>query len=111
MNAPERYLHAAEGLRQRHTGLSRPYTLDLTPVLERQQRQEPNARRYPRRIPLVLERAHGICVQDKQRCIAPSARRSTSFSRLSSPMHRNICDSRHEAPDGACCDSTIGLHA
>lgn len=59
-------MHAAEGLRRRHSGLSRRYCLDSTPLLERQQRQESNARSYPRRIPLVLERAHGIYVEDSR---------------------------------------------
>ena len=56
----------AAQLRLSHTGLSQPYCLDLTPMLERQQQQESNARSYPRRIPLVLERAHGIYVQDSR---------------------------------------------
>lgn len=55
---------AAEALRRRHTGLSGTYCLDSSPLLERQKRQESNARSYSRRIPLVLERAHGIYVQD-----------------------------------------------
>ncbi len=56
----------AQQLRLLHTGLSNPYCLDSTPLLERQQQQESNARSYPRRIPLVLERAHGIYVQDSR---------------------------------------------
>lgn len=56
----------APQLRLLHTGLSSPYCLDPTPLLERQQQQESNARSYPRRIPLVLERAHGIYVQDSR---------------------------------------------
>ncbi|WNW10406.1 diaminobutyrate--2-oxoglutarate transaminase [Pseudomonas sp. DTU_2021_1001937_2_SI_NGA_ILE_001] len=53
-------------LRLSHTGLSHPYCLDPTPLLERQRQQESNARSYPRRIPLVLERAQGIYVQDSR---------------------------------------------
>ena len=55
---------AAAQLRSRHTGLSQPYTLQPHPILQRQQQQESNARSYPRKLPLVLERAHGIFVQD-----------------------------------------------
>ena len=54
----------ASDLQRKHSGLKSLYCLDTTPVLERQARQESNARSYPRRIPLVLERAHGIYVQD-----------------------------------------------
>lgn len=64
MNAPDLYLYTADRLRRRHTGLTRPYRLDPTPALERQARQESNARSYPRRIPLELKRAHGIYVED-----------------------------------------------
>ncbi len=66
MNAPNKSLDVAEHLRQQHTGLVERYCLDSTPLLERQSRQESNARSYPRRIPLVLERAHGIYVQDSR---------------------------------------------
>lgn len=66
MNAPELILRPTESLRLQHTGLSRPYCLDSTPILERQNRQESNARSYPRRIPLVLERAYGTYVQDSR---------------------------------------------
>lgn len=53
-------------LRRLHSGLSQSYCLDSTPVLERQARQESNARSYPRRIPLELRRAHGLYVQDSR---------------------------------------------
>lgn len=66
MNAPERGIDLASQLRHSHTGLDALYCLDSTPMLERQSRQESNARSYPRRIPLVLERARGIYVQDSR---------------------------------------------
>ncbi|MES2740508.1 MAG: diaminobutyrate--2-oxoglutarate transaminase [Pseudomonadota bacterium] len=66
MNAPERAMDLATQLRRSHTGLEALYCLDSTPMLERQSRQESNARSYPRRIPLVLERASGIYVQDSR---------------------------------------------
>ncbi|MDQ1831836.1 diaminobutyrate--2-oxoglutarate transaminase [Massilia scottii] len=66
MNAPERGMDLATRLRRSHTGLDALYCLDSTPVLDRQSRQESNARSYPRRIPLVLERASGIYVQDSR---------------------------------------------
>lgn len=66
MNAPERGIDLAVHLRRNHTGLEAPYCLDTTPLLERQSHQESNARSYPRRIPLVLERARGIYVQDSR---------------------------------------------
>lgn len=66
MNAPDLSLHAAQALARRHSGLSTRYCLDSTPLLERQERQESNARSYPRRIPLVLQRAHGIYVEDSR---------------------------------------------
>lgn len=66
MNAPERGMDLASQLRRQHTGLDATYCLDSTPVLERQSQQESNARSYPRRIPLVLERARGIYVQDSR---------------------------------------------
>lgn len=53
-----------ESLAQRHTGLAKPYCLKETPILTRQKQQESNARSYPRRLPVVLERAQGIYVQD-----------------------------------------------
>ncbi len=40
------------------------YHFDESPLLERQKRQESNARSYPRRIPLALKRARGIYVED-----------------------------------------------
>ncbi|MDQ2696923.1 MAG: diaminobutyrate--2-oxoglutarate transaminase [Pseudomonadota bacterium] len=51
-------------MRRRHRGLAQPYCLDSTPILARQERQESSARTYPRRIPLVLRRAHGVYVED-----------------------------------------------
>lgn len=66
MNAPSPPWGSLESLRHKHTGLSRAYTLDSNPILERQARQESNARSYPRRIPLVLEKAHGVYVQDSR---------------------------------------------
>ncbi len=66
MNAPEKVIDLATHLRRHHTGLDALYCLDTTPLLERQSTQESNARSYPRRIPLVLERASGIYVQDSR---------------------------------------------
>ncbi|MCS3473075.1 diaminobutyrate-2-oxoglutarate transaminase [Pseudomonas sp. JUb42] len=40
------------------------YEFTLSPLLERQQRQESNARSYPRRLPLALKRGRGIEVED-----------------------------------------------
>lgn len=40
------------------------YQFGESPLLERQARQESNARSYPRRIPLALKRARGIHVED-----------------------------------------------
>ncbi|MBJ9977281.1 aspartate aminotransferase family protein [Pseudomonas sp. S75] len=40
------------------------YQFHDSPLLERQQQQESNARSYPRRIPLALKRARGIHVED-----------------------------------------------
>ncbi|MGV6396004.1 aspartate aminotransferase family protein [Pseudomonas caspiana] len=40
------------------------YHFETSPLLERQQQQESNARSYPRRIPLALKRAQGIYVED-----------------------------------------------
>jgi len=51
-------------LRARHDGLLRPYDLPDNELLERQRRQESNARTYPRRIPIALARAKGIYVED-----------------------------------------------
>jgi len=59
--SPEAYL-----LRGRHLGLRSPYQIGWNPILERQSRRESNARTYPRRIPLVLERAFGIYVEDSE---------------------------------------------
>ncbi|NPU92060.1 MAG: diaminobutyrate--2-oxoglutarate transaminase [Gammaproteobacteria bacterium] len=64
MNTLTQPADSTNELRRKHSGLKSPYCLDTNPVLERQARQESNARSYPRRIPLVLERAHGIYVQD-----------------------------------------------
>lgn len=57
---------AANKLGRQHSGLSKSYCLESTPALERQALRESNARSYPRRIPLNLERAHGIYVQDSR---------------------------------------------
>lgn len=64
MNTLTQPADSTNELRRKHSGLKSLYCLDTNPVLERQARQESNARSYPRRIPLVLERAHGIYVQD-----------------------------------------------
>jgi diaminobutyrate-2-oxoglutarate transaminase len=56
----------AADLKERHLGLKACYTLDTDPILERQKTQESNARSYPRRIPLVLKKAHGIYVEDSK---------------------------------------------
>jgi diaminobutyrate-2-oxoglutarate transaminase len=40
------------------------YQFNESPLLARQNRQESNARSYPRRIPLALKRARGIYVED-----------------------------------------------
>ncbi|SEI15663.1 aspartate aminotransferase family protein [Pseudomonas asplenii] len=40
------------------------YQFDESPLLARQNRQESNARSYPRRIPLALKRAKGLYVED-----------------------------------------------
>ncbi|NWC00079.1 aspartate aminotransferase family protein [Pseudomonas gingeri] len=40
------------------------YQFDESPILARQNRQESNARSYPRRIPLALKRAKGLYVED-----------------------------------------------
>lgn len=53
-------------LQRRHSGLSERYCLDTTPLLQRQEAQESNARSYPRRIPLELKRAHGVYVEDSR---------------------------------------------
>jgi diaminobutyrate-2-oxoglutarate transaminase len=49
---------------QRHRALSIPYTLSGNSLLERQAGVESNARSYPRHIPLALQRAQGIYVED-----------------------------------------------
>lgn len=67
MNMPLRYPQdPVETLRQQHTGLLAPYHLGSDPILARQCAQESNARTYPRRIPLVLHKAHGIYLQDSR---------------------------------------------
>lgn len=53
-------------LQRRHSGLSERYCLDTTPLLQRQESQESNARSYPRRIPLELTRAQGVYVEDSR---------------------------------------------
>lgn len=64
MNAVGTALTSIVDLKHRHSGLEKIYCLDGNPILERQEQQESNARSYPRRIPLVLTRAHGIYVED-----------------------------------------------
>ena len=49
---------------QRHHALSVPYTLSGNSLLEHQAAIESNARSYPRHIPLALQRAQGIYVED-----------------------------------------------
>lgn len=61
-NAQHREL--ARELARRHLALRAPYDLGTHPLLQRQARQESNARSYPRRLPLVLKRAAGIYVED-----------------------------------------------
>ncbi len=51
-------------LRARHDGLERLYDLPDNELLERQRRQESNARTYPRRVPIALARAKGVYVED-----------------------------------------------
>ncbi len=51
-------------LARRHDGLSRHYTLEPDTLLKRQAARESNARSYPRRIPLALQRAKGLYVED-----------------------------------------------
>lgn len=66
MNAFSAVLSPVEEMKRRHTGLSKLYSLETNAILERQSQQESNARSYPRRIPLVLLRAHGIYVEDSR---------------------------------------------
>lgn len=54
----------ADELSRRHRALDEPYSLESNALLDRQTRQESNARSYPRRIPLALRRAQGIYVED-----------------------------------------------
>lgn len=44
--------------------LSHPYTFSRNALLDRQSARESNARSYPRRFPLALQRAEGIFVED-----------------------------------------------
>ncbi len=44
--------------------LQAPRVLESNALLQRQAARESNARTYPRRIPLALQQAHGIYVQD-----------------------------------------------
>lgn len=55
---------AESDLARRHSALTHPYTLSRNALLDRQSARESNARSYPRRIPLALQRAHGIYVED-----------------------------------------------
>lgn len=64
MNAIGTALTPIGELKLRHSGLHKTYCLNSTPILERQELQESNARSYPRRIPLVLTRAQGVYVED-----------------------------------------------
>lgn len=54
----------AQELAKRHQALSEPYKLSSNPLLDRQTRRESNARSYPRRIPIAINRAAGIYVED-----------------------------------------------
>lgn len=62
--APSFAFPSVAELSQRHFARTKPF--DFTPhdILERQARQESNARSYPRRLPLVLKRAAGVYVED-----------------------------------------------
>ncbi len=51
-------------LAHRHNSLSQPYTLSRNALLDHQEARESNARSYPRCIPLALQRAQGIYVED-----------------------------------------------
>lgn len=66
MNVMSLTTDAINDLKHRHKGLGNRYCLDTTPVLQRQEQQESNARSYPRRIPLVLKRAQGVYVEDSR---------------------------------------------
>ena len=67
MNQPVRLPSSASSVRElseRHLAAKKPYDLTAHAMLERQARQESNARSYPRRLPLALKRAAGIYVED-----------------------------------------------
>jgi diaminobutyrate-2-oxoglutarate transaminase len=51
-------------LAERHAAHSGRYSFGDSAILARQARRESNARSYPRRIPLALQRAQGIYVED-----------------------------------------------
>jgi diaminobutyrate-2-oxoglutarate transaminase len=55
---------ATQTTRERHE--SSPYTFGDDPLLSRQRERESNARSYPRRLPIALERAKGIYVEDTE---------------------------------------------
>ncbi|MFT4102395.1 MAG: diaminobutyrate--2-oxoglutarate transaminase [Burkholderiaceae bacterium] len=63
-SAARRASALASELSRRHLALTQPYDLSSHAILERQARQESNARSYPRRLPLVLKRAAGVYVED-----------------------------------------------
>lgn len=54
----------ATGINEIDCGEDVDYQFDSNALLARQERQESNARSYPRRIPLALKRARGIHVED-----------------------------------------------
>src|SRR5687768_7779161 len=51
-------------LRNSFEKLARPYEFQENEILHKQQIYESNARTYPRRFPLVIEKASGIYVRD-----------------------------------------------
>ncbi len=59
--------HAPNGderLGPRHNALAQPYQFAPSPILERQNARESNARSYPRRLPIALKRGQGLYVED-----------------------------------------------
>jgi len=54
----------ASPVRSSSTPVETLYQFNESPLLARQNRQESNARSYPRRIPLALKRAKGLYVED-----------------------------------------------
>lgn len=58
---------AHEGdLASRHNALAHPYQFGSSPILERQNARESNARSYPRRLPIALKRGQGCYVEDTE---------------------------------------------